>query len=120
MSEDMFGGTVAFNPYEEPIFCFWGNGHTPETAPSRQGWKFRQEVEGTWVVARRNESPCAVVTRSEDAAYRVVFYASTPQEVANTLRKGGEMKDGLNRPELLPNAAPGLKIIEVIKRLQRP
>lgn len=69
-----------------PIESFWGNGHTLETDPTKQGWRIRPYPgrENLWLMGRPGK-PGSMTIRWVGTALDVAFYEEEPKEVAKAI-----------------------------------
>src|SRR4051794_4522085 len=61
----------------------WGNGHTPQTDPTRQGWRCRPAWDGgPLLIGPKGIKGCATLVPLSDGEWDVAVYDdSTPEEV---------------------------------------
>lgn len=93
----------------------WGNGHTLETDPERQGWRCRLvkgRQDGILLIGQVGVSGCASL-RIVDGAYDVAVYDDTPAKVAAYLQ-GGEYCDA-DFHDVSATPGFGLAVIRLIK-----
>lgn len=99
-----------------PILCpsgLWGNGHTPQTDPARQGWRCRQAwADGPLLLGRKGVKGCATLVWHDEGVWDVGVYAnSTPEEVIAARANVG-LVDGFFEVDDRPGF--GLAVIRLI------
>jgi hypothetical protein len=103
--------------------CPWGNGHTVDTDPSKQGWRFRP-VKGRpdlLMIGQPGQDGCATLRELQTfhgLVYDVAIYVEKPGEVAQGMRDNRTDFD-CRYVEIGTTAGFGLRVIREIAEERR-
>ena len=101
-----------------PTHGFWGGGHTPETDPTRKGWRCRPIVKGSgvYLLGQKGKEGCATLRYIGEGDWDVALYDEAPEEILRRFKEGVYL--GATRYETAQELLMGGMGLGIIQRIE--